>query len=360
MSGGSRLASLDFLRAVAVVLVLFRHDYFVAPLARGGWIGVDLFFVLSGFLIAGLLVSELDGTGRIQVTRFLIRRGFKIYPSFYVFLAISLAFHYRGWVATLTEALFLQNYAELTGARIWSHTWSLAVEEHFYILLPLVLLIAHRERLLTIRGLCGLSGLVALGCMSLRAGNVLANPVVTFPTHYEATHLRIDGLFFGVLLGILHFRHGASMATLVRRGRMALALLSSVLIFPPFLVPVETPWMSVVGLTGLYLGWGGVLLLFLYVVRLPVWVEGTRFGRQILRIGRDSYNIYLWHVFVLEVLGPLWRPFTAGIPFVSHIRGDFIIYAATSILCGHIATWAIERPMLRLRDRLVPRRSAKA
>ena len=359
MSGAGRLASLDILRAVAVVLVLFRHHYFAEPLARGGWIGVDLFFVLSGFLIAGLLVSELDGTGRIQVGRFLLRRGFKIYPSFYVFLLVSLVFYKRVWAAGLSEAFFVQNYSELTGARIWYHTWSLAVEEHFYILLPLVLLAAQRGRLLTPRGLMGLSGLVALACLLLRAGNLAANPVVTFPTHYEATHLRMDGLFFGVLLGILHFRHAPAMAMWVRRARLVLAVVSAALISPPFLVPLESPWMNLVGVTGLYIGWGGVLLLFLYVVPLPGWVEGTPYGREVLRIGRDSYNIYLWHVFVLEVLAPVWRPCTAGRPFVSSGRGDFIIDGGGSILCGHMATRLIEIPMLRLRDRLVPSRSRR-
>lgn len=359
MSGGGRLASLDILRAVAVVLVLFRHHYFVGPLARGGWIGVDLFFVLSGFLIAGLLVSELDGTGRIQVGRFLLRRGFKIYPSFYVFLLVSLVFYRGGWAASLTEAFFVQNYSGLTGARIWYHTWSLAVEEHFYILLPLVLLAAQRARLLTSRGLVGLSALVAVACLLLRACNLAANPVVKFATHYEATHLRIDGLFFGVLLGILHFRHAPAMAAWVRRARFILALVSAALISPPFLVPLESPWMSVVGVTGLYIGWGSVLLLFLYVVPMPEWVERTTYGREVLRIGRDSYNIYLWHAFVLEVLGPIWRPFTSGLPLVSGVRGDFMIYAVMSVLCGHMATRAIEIPMLKLRDRLVPRWSGR-
>src|SRR5262245_19628234 len=96
-----RLRELDILRGVAILLVLGRHVIdipdTVPPLVRRlffvwrqiGWIGVDLFFVLSGFLVSGLLFGEYRLTGRIRLGRFLIRRGLKIYPSFYFFLFLS-------------------------------------------------------------------------------------------------------------------------------------------------------------------------------------------------------------------------------------------------------------------------------
>lgn len=134
---------LDVLRCIAILQVLFYHgggvmEYF----ARAGWIGVDLFFVLSGFLISGLIFSEYRKNGTIQFKRFFIRRGFKIYPAFYsfvVFIALVELYrhHFSPFRRYLHEIFFVQSY----WPGIWVYTWSLAVEEHFYILLPLLLLL---------------------------------------------------------------------------------------------------------------------------------------------------------------------------------------------------------------------------
>jgi peptidoglycan/LPS O-acetylase OafA/YrhL len=107
---------------------------------RFGWTGVDLFFVLSGFLVSGLLFREYATTGAIRPGRFLIRRGLKIYPAFYVLFVVTLVVRHElaiptGVWATIGEAAFLQNYHY----GLWGHTWSLAVEEHFYILLVVAL-----------------------------------------------------------------------------------------------------------------------------------------------------------------------------------------------------------------------------
>ncbi len=81
-----RLKEIDFLRGLAVIMVLFRHFPFTYYTITMGWIGVDLFFVLSGFLVSGLLFSEYQKFGNIRIRLFLIRRGFKIYPLFYIFI----------------------------------------------------------------------------------------------------------------------------------------------------------------------------------------------------------------------------------------------------------------------------------
>ena len=109
--------------------------------ARIGWLGVDLFFVLSGFLISNLLFSEYRKTERISLRTFYLRRALKLYPGFYLLLFSTVVFcaiagrriTLRG---TLGEFFFVQNY--LGG--LWGHTWSLAVEEHFYLILPVLLI----------------------------------------------------------------------------------------------------------------------------------------------------------------------------------------------------------------------------
>ena len=117
-----RIRGLDFLRGIAIVGVLFRHfeiDFFLA--GPGGY-GVDLFFVLSGFLVSGLLFSEFKKRGKVNVGRFLIRRGFKIYPSFYFFiittiLVYSICFGSEFHTSEiLSELFFLQSYV----GGIWS------------------------------------------------------------------------------------------------------------------------------------------------------------------------------------------------------------------------------------------------
>src|SRR6266536_4891341 len=137
----TRNRNLDALRAVAILLVLGRHFGYFRLWDQVGWAGVDLFFVLSGFLISGLLFAEWKQRGSIGIARFYVRRGLKIYPAFYAFLAMT-AVAGSVWPGftpapltrahALAEMLFLQSY----WMGIWGHTWSLAVEEHFYIALP--------------------------------------------------------------------------------------------------------------------------------------------------------------------------------------------------------------------------------
>ncbi len=121
-----RNIGLDFLRGIAIILVLFRHLEINKMMARTGWIGVDLFFVLSGFLVSGLLFKEYQKFSTVNLKRFFIRRGFKIYPSFYFFIISSFGLNYclnhqlgdfdSGKL--LSEVLFVQNYFP----RLWDHT----------------------------------------------------------------------------------------------------------------------------------------------------------------------------------------------------------------------------------------------
>jgi len=113
----SRHQSLDVLRGIAVLLVIADHYALVInsknPMFDTLGRGVDLFFVLSGFLISGLLFSEYKATQKLSLKRFWIRRGFKIYPAFYAFIFVGAAFSLSGAISAklfLSEALFLQGY----------------------------------------------------------------------------------------------------------------------------------------------------------------------------------------------------------------------------------------------------------
>ena len=145
-----RLKEIDFLRGLAILLVLLFHHPLFFHSIRMGWAGVDLFFVLSGFLVSGLYFSEYKKTGDVKIGLFLIRRGFKIYPLFYVVMLITIIYKFILLKSVsinqvLAELFFVQNYFE----GIWNHTWSLAIEEHFYFGLSFIVLILARVKQIT-------------------------------------------------------------------------------------------------------------------------------------------------------------------------------------------------------------------
>ncbi len=358
----TRTKQLDILRAIAVAAVLGRHVYINWIWYRMGWVGVDLFFVLSGFLISGLLFSEYKKRARIDLPRFFIRRGLKIYPAFYVLiLSTVVVWTHFGHSPTpgewIPEVFFFQNYR----FGMWGHTWSLAVEEHFYILLGAFLLLLSkysRNRSDPFRIIPRTFLIVSLALLAMRVATAWGSSF-RYRTHLFPTHLRIDSLFFGVLLGYFHhFRPDVIPNLLKRReNRIGLAVLSVLLISPPFFLEVQNIFILTFGLTFLYLGFGGLLVLSLYC---PVAWPGifdravSRLGSALAYIGANSYSIYLWHrstaTWGLHSLARI-------LPFHLNYVAEFAVYAVISIGLGILMARLIEFPVLKLRDRLYPTRS---
>ena len=283
-----RSLPLDVLRGVAILLVIGRHgplaetSYgFLQPLAqvwfRFGWTGVDLFFVLSGFLIGGLLFNEIRTRHDLDAKRFLIRRGFKIYPSYFAFMAgATLLARYRQGIpftqlrvpgevkGIVINTLSLQNYF----GSPWGHTWSLAVEEHFYILLPFALLLAirwsrrHDGRVEAVPSIPKLA-LVLIAACTLGRIFVYRRESFDFSHLVIPTHLRIDSLFFGVFLAYLA-NYRPDLLNLVGRWRHVALLLGLLLIAPMTVLDLETSaFVPTIGFTFLYLGYGCILLFFI-------------------------------------------------------------------------------------------------
>ena len=356
-----RNAGLDAVRGLAVLMVLGAHfDLGAAPLAapawleRGlrqwqvsGWSGVDLFFVLSGFLISGLLFREYAAAGRIRVGRFLIRRGLKIYPSFYVMVFFTVLIMLSSGnpvkpAELVAELLFVQNY----GPTLYNYTWSLAVEEHFYLLL--VGLIAWRA------GRTGHLRDVRVVVLLVLPATLLARLISAWgwPDGYQAhvnyTHLRLDGLAFGVALGYLAVFHGGALEGWVRRWRWGLLASSTLVGVALFGLPHASPGVYTAGLSALYLGGGSLLLLARYA---PFGAPRRGLIVPLAWVGANSYAIYLWHVPVRQWGGRLLALGTGqDTPTVPGLA----LYVVAAVVVGALMTRAIERPALAWRDRRFP------
>lgn len=360
-SSSIRLPQIDFLRAAAVFLVIGNHMEVCPPTIssflyqateiwhRGGWAGVDLFFVLSGFLISGLLFSEYKKHDRINIKKFLVRRGFKIYPAFWFFICVSLIIInlsgenlYRRGI--FDELFFVQNYQPA----IWEHTWSLAVEEHFYIFLSLlffVLLITNRKDAgkNSFAFIPKLFFFIAAFCLLLRCVTAVYLPF-QYNWNIEPTHLRIDSLFYGVFLAYLwHFR-GLSESRFLEKHKFFIGLAGACCFLPVFIFVLrETPLLSTIGLTLLYIGSGFVLLAL-----LRSDAAKNSFVRSFAGLGKYSYSIYIWNLPV-----HFWLTKFTDLAAENWFLYAFLYWAGTLVL-GIGTAKLVEYPVLRLRDKIMP------
>lgn len=364
---GKRQVWLDVLRFAAIVLVLGAHMDECGPGVHpwvksvadvwrcGGWTGVDLFFVLSGFLVSGLIFSEQARTGTVHLGRFLIRRGFKIYPAFWVVIAFTIFYrlrNYGGWLTPekiVGELIFLQNYV----GRMWNTHWSLAVEEHFYLLLALgvalSLKLARNKHQQPFRRLPVVFVVVALFCFSVRWYNG-THYAFDMDRHLMPTHARIDSLFFGVLISwALHNRLWTGVGWGAAR-RWLLVLAGCALYVPAFVFPfADVWWVLVFGVVAFYVG-GGLLVMAGHGITTP-WPAPFRLAAL---IGEHSYSIYLWHI-------PFKMWINPRITRLLHIQDVWWLstacYLIGSIIVGCLMAKIIERPILLLRDKWFPARS---
>ena len=232
------------------------------------------------------------------------------------------------------------------------------MEEHFYIFLPILLLVlarfaSNREDPFRI--------LPAAWLVSRRSDDFLAHFSVStgtpnFNMAYAASHERMDSLFFGVLLGYLHHFRPQVIDKLVQptRNRLIIASVSAAFVSCAFLFPRENKFLATWGYTLIYLGFGGILVLSLYVHGvLPNAIAGIArmAGKGLAYIGMYSYSIYLWH----------WPCDTWMPGLVRHVVhfpagdwGRFAIYFPGTLVVGIMMSRLIEYPVLRLRDRVFP------
>ena len=346
-----RVMQLDFVRGIAILLVMEFHFLTVPiqnPLARAfefffkriGWMGVDLFFVLSGFLVGGLLIQELLKARSIRIRRFLFRRMFKIWPAYYFYILFQICVRKHPLETFAWQNILnIQNYA---GTSL-NHTWSLAVEEHFYLTLPLALVGIYKVRRLR----PWIPHILAAVCLLVLSGRLWFVYLLQSPDPQWKTHARLDSLLFGVILSYILYKRERYFEKLLQKRLLLFLLFAGGLLFS-FSQGHGTRMMWSVGYTINYISLGALLLLIYgYHGRLTrTWLY-----RSIAWIGVYSYGIYLWHLAAREVLSKSVSHLPDSIRWGTLIVSQY----AAAIILGVVLTKAIELPMLRLRDRLIPR-----
>lgn len=287
------LPQLDGLRAIAILLVLVHHA--ITPVTFGGFIGVDVFFVLSGYLITSILLNELDRTGRIRLRVFYLRRALRLYPP--LLLAVAVTFIPAVLVAKHLLYLVIDTGLALTYltpvALLWNdgislvyrHTWSLGIEEMFYLVWPAILLAASR---------LGRSRRFVLWLGVIAGGALLAVCTIQALTLEHPDYLPRAG---GILIG-------CAVAAALSLRRVS--------------IPLGVGWAGVVGLTAAVvvaqtaeLSGAAITLAVVSSAAVVAHLATSDQGplvralatRPMVYLGQISYELYLWHYSIFVLLG---------------------------------------------------------
>ena len=339
---------LDGLRGVAVLSVLLYHSSVI----RGGFLGVDVFFTLSGFLITSLLLEEHAATGTVDIWRFYVRRALRLLPALLVFLVfwggmfLALtppSFWPRAGGYVLAVLCYVANWTVIywMPIGIFGHTWSLAIEEQFYLVWPVALVLLVRLVRRPTR-IAAVLTLAAAASLVWRLSLVLAG--ASFRRTYAGTDTHADGLLVGAALAVLlaggWLNVGASGGV-----RRRVAAVSAIGLAGLLLTAVPVP--------GHAYGVSALAALATAGIILHIGTQGSLVARLLesawlVRIGWVSYGVYLWHFPVFVYVGVLRQPGEAAAPLFPSTLAWAVTFAAA--LASY---FLIERPLLAYKARLV-------
>lgn len=361
----TRLPGLDSLRALAILLVLIYHYKVVVsrePLfgfvSNLGWVGVDLFFVLSGYLIGNQVLGEINKSGKFSLGRFYARRLLRTLPNYYVVLASYFIFA-ETLSGTASASLwsfltFVQNIGMQPG-QTFTHSWSLCIEEQFYILFPLLAIFLLK--ILNSRSafwLCFCA--LALSAMALRYWNwsTLGEaqiPIMDYYEHiYYSSFTRFDELLPGIAIAALKNFHPSVFNNCLKRGNWILILgliacFISLFGFHNYWFQKETGVSAFWTSAGYSLIAWSFALLLLAALAPGNWLARTRIPGA-MQLALWSYAIYLVHKPLYLVLKTPLKNW--GINTDNYIGMALIVSA--SITLGWLLFRAVETPFMRWRD----------
>jgi len=351
------IPALDGMRAVAVLFVVFFHAVLIVPglqpYTNGGFLGVDIFFVLSGFLITSILLQEFDRTGSMNFKNFYTRRFLRLMPAYWLQLAGLFVFATWLFPQDICEKLYANNnflYAflylsnwqrALNGSEVMSllnHTWSLAIEEQFYLFwagfLFLMLRRLSRERIVSVT-----AGMIVFTAF-FRAFRWQGRGSVDFL--YNAFDSRMDALLVGCLV-----------SQLISWGKLPQAFLSSRALD---LLGLISLWVAVLIIFGLsdsyyspFLYQGGFTLFALAIGMIVIWLVAHSNDRvssvlstgPLTWIGKTSYGLYLWHSISISFFFYFQMP-----PWLMLISAVLSAFSLTAL-----SYYLVELPFLRLKQR---------
>ena len=363
-SGNNRLAGLDHLRALAIILVLlfhyrlFDHPAWLDVFGKFGWTGVDLFFVLSGYLISFQLFSKIKGGNKISFREFFIRRVFRIIPAYAVVVAIYFCVPaFREWEAlpplwrflTFTQNLGL----DLRVNRTFSHAWSLCIEEQFYLLLPLTLIALVYYKLVK-AGIVILIGLFLFGfVVRIYSWQHLVAPsigtegfiAVWYKCIYYPTWCRLDGLLTGISIAAFYEFYPLLAARISKYGN-ALLLAGVIILTGAYYVCLDEHSFiaSVFGFPVVSIGYGVMVMgavspsCILYKSRS--WITS--------RIAVLSFAIYLVHKGVIHIVQQQF----AKLGIADDGNTMFLLCIISSFVGALLLNMIIEKPFLKLRRKI--------
>jgi peptidoglycan/LPS O-acetylase OafA/YrhL len=346
MKEKDRVFGLDVMRASAILLVVFSHYFASTPLGSGGFPGVEIFFVLSGFLIGNILVRSLqkDGVSGATLRSFWVKRWFRTLPNYVFFFFVNLIFVLLvagspGVSNWYLYPLFLQNFFyPMPG--FYGETWSLAVEEWFYLLFPLLIVVLHRKVKFNKQIMLAAVAFFLITPLLLR---VYASQFWDVQTMRRIVLVRLDTMMYGVLAALIMNWH----ASLWKR-------LTSVLLFAPALL--------LVGL-GLFISYFdsrvacvfcfpliaiGVAITLPFLQTLQRW--GAVLSGVIEYISKVSYSTYLVHVpffFFIE----RWVSWD-HVPTAGKFAGRMAMLIA-ALLISYLPYKFVELPFMQMRRHFV-------
>lgn len=356
---------LDHLRALAILLVFFFHYYIITAgkpewlpdVAKFYWTGVDLFFVLSGFLISSQLFAQIKRNEPISLKVFFIKRFFRIIPAFLFTLALYYLipfFREKESLPPLWRFLtFTQNFGlniKLTGT--FSHAWSLCVEEHFYFLLPLFLLFLQRKKLFSNAYWLIIFFFILTIVLRVYSFDQLYLPkidekgswVYWYKYIYYPTYTRLDGLLIGVVIAAIFTFLPKLWNSISKFGNLTLFVGLLVLTGAYFICYEQQSFFATfIGFSVVAIGYG-----FLVISALsPNSILFKWKSKVTTLIAVLSYAIYLTHKGVIHMTNALLD----GKGVDENVI--LVISLIASIFAGYLLNLIVEKPFMKLRSKLL-------